>query len=414
MPISISYKYIFMLLPWVIVLCLMPLYPQQSLASAIQGISIWWEVLFPALFPFFVISELLLGLGLVHFIGGLFDPMMRPVFRIPGYGGFVMAMGFAAGYPVSARLTSQLWEQRLINRDEAERLVAFTTTSDPIFLIGAVAVGFFHNPGLAVILALSHYGGGIILGLLMRYHGKTNPDSPPQIKKLQGSLLKNAFLAMHQARNQDGRSIGIMLNQAIQTSLKLVFVIGGLVIFVSVILEQLSLIGIMNLTYAIFAFLFHFVHLPSLLSPALVNGIFEVTLGSKAVGGAVPSIPLIHKVAIASFILSWGGLCVHAQIISLLTQTNLRYMPFVIARLIHGLIAMLLVYVLWTPTDAMRATIQLAIPVSTTYMYDPSFQFSFMIILMTAILPLLLIPLVYLAFIMFRWLFLSSPVRSDE
>jgi hypothetical protein len=75
---------------------------------------------------------------------------------------------------------------------------------------------------------------------------------------------------------------------------------------------------------------------------------------------------------------------------------------------------MLLVYVLWTPTDAMRATIQLAIPVSTTYMYDPSFQFSFMIILMTAILPLLLIPLVYLAFIMFRWLFLSSPVRSDE
>jgi sporulation integral membrane protein YlbJ len=404
MPLSTPYKLLPMLLPWVLILCLMPLYPLQSLASAIQGISIWWEVLFPALFPFFVISELLLGLGLVHFIGGLFDPMMRPIFRIPGYGGFVMAMGFAAGYPVSARLTSQLWEQKLIGRDEAERLVAFTTTSDPIFLIGAVAVGFFHNPGLAGILAFSHYGGGIILGLLMRFHGKRDPDTQTQSPKPHGSLIKRAFIAMHQARIQDGRSIGIMLQQAIQTSLKLVFVIGGLVVFVSVLIEQLSLIGIMNFSYHIIELLFQLIHMPIQLSPALVNGLFEVTLGSKAVGASTTSIPLVHKVAIASFILSWGGLCVHAQITSLLTQTNVRYTPFFIARLLHGVIAMILVYLLWEPTQALGAAWQFAIPVSSSHIFTSSFQVSFVIMLTIAIVPLLFLLFTYLALRTFRLL----------
>src|SRR5690554_1079599 len=279
MLITQPYKYIIMLLPWVFLLFFMPLFPQQTLDSAVQGIAIWWDVLFPALFPFFVISELLLGLGIVHFIGGLFDPMMRPLFRIPGYGGFVMAMGFAAGYPVSARLTSQLWEKKLINRDEAERLVAFTSTSDPIFLVGAVSVGFFHDPSVAVILALSHYGGGLIVGLFMRFHGAHNGTISPS-NKVQRSLLKSAFTAMHSARIQDGRSLGLMLHQAIQTSLKLVFMIGGLVVFVSVILEQLSMIGVMELSYNVFAYLLQYVHLPHQLSPSLVNGLFEVTLGA--------------------------------------------------------------------------------------------------------------------------------------
>ncbi len=394
MVISTPYKYYLLLFPWVIVLLLMPVFPQQTLHSAIQGISIWWDVLFPALFPFFVISELLLGFGLVHFIGGLFDPMMRPIFRIPGYGGFVMAMGFAAGYPISARLTSQLWERKLINRDEAERLVAFTSTSDPIFLIGAVAVGFFHDPSLAIILALSHYGGGLILGLIMRFHGQHTPVVTMDSKQ-QGSIIKNAFIAMHKARIQDGRPLGLMLQQAIQTSLKLVFMIGGLVVFVSVILELVSLIGLMQLTYSVLSSFLILVNLPEQLSPAIINGIFEVTLGAKAVGGATPSIPLIHKVAVASFILSWAGLCVHAQISSILSHTNLRYKPFLLARLLHGLIAMALVYILWRPTAALRVAIEVFMPLDQIAVFYPSFQLSFMIILGVVTVPLFLIPICY-------------------
>ena len=159
----------------VMIAILLILFPTAGLESSLRGLSIWWQVLFPALFPFFVISELLLGFGIVHFFGTLLDPFMRPLFRLPGSGGFVVTMGYASGYPVGARLTAQLWEQKLITRAEGERLVAFTTTSDPIFLIGAVSVGFFHNAALAPVLAAAHYGGGFIIGLLMRFHDRHAP-----------------------------------------------------------------------------------------------------------------------------------------------------------------------------------------------------------------------------------------------
>lgn len=332
------------------VIVLMALFPEAALQSALRGLSIWWEVLFPSLFPFFVISEVLLGFGVVHLIGTLLDPMMRPLFRIPGAGGFVAAMGYVSGYPVGAKLTAKLWEQKMVNREEGERLVAFTTSSDPIFLIGAVSIGFFHDPKIGLILALSHYGGGFLVGLIMRFHGrhesKTATDSL-RLSQANTSRLKSALHAMHAAREQDGRDLGTLLRQAIQSSLQLIIVVGGLVVFFSVFLELWTRAGVMPALTEIISLLLSLVGMPESLSTAIVGGLFEVTLGARYAGEAGAAIPLPYKAAAAAFILSWGGLSVHAQIISILNSTNLRYFPFVIARLIHGVIAAVAVLLLW-------------------------------------------------------------------
>ncbi|MDF2924060.1 MAG: rane protein [Paenibacillaceae bacterium] len=320
------------------------LYPVESIHASIRGILIWWDVLFPSLFPFLVIAELMLGFGVVHFFGALLDPLMRPLFRVPGIGGFVMTMGFASGYPMAARLTSQLWDQKLINREEGERLVAFSTTSDPIFLIGAVSVGFFHDPGIALILAVAHYGTAVLVGLLMRFHGKGTMSAPAQ-EKVRGKLIARSFRAMHEARLKDGRPFGLMLRQAVQSSIQLVFVIGGLVVFASTVLEMLSISNILHQCHAAAEALLKLVGFPAELAYSLVDGAFEVTLGAKAAGGA--SIPMVYKAAAGAFILSWAGLSVHAQIISLLHRTDLRYGPFIIARLTHSALSAIAVLLLW-------------------------------------------------------------------
>ncbi len=323
-------------------------YPDTAVSAAESGIGIWWDILFPALFPFFVISELLLGFGIVHFFGTLFDPLMRPLFRVPGIGGFVMAMGFASGYPVAARLTSQLKEQQLINRVEAERLVSFTSTADPVFLIGAVAVGFFNEPGLAVIFALAHYGGAVILGLLMRFYGpKEYTKEEPRHKNIGGSLIIHAVKEMHKARLKDGRTLGLILQDAVSSSIKLIIVVGGLVVFFSVILQVLSQAHLMDFLVKSVQTVFNLLHIPGALTKATINGIFEVTLGAKAAGQAGGDIDLLYKTAVAAFILSWSGLSVHAQIVSLLTHTDLRYRPFLAARVLHGLLSAVLVFLLW-------------------------------------------------------------------
>ena len=123
-------------------------------------------------------------------------------------------------------------------------------------------------------------------------------------------------------------------------------VVGGLVVVFSVIMELLKQAGAIGALSEAVQLLLRLVHVPPALSDAVVNGLFEVTLGARAAGAAGGS-GLIHQAAIAAFVLSWGGLSVHAQIASLLSRTDLRYRPFLIARLVHGCIAASLIYILW-------------------------------------------------------------------
>ncbi len=328
---------------------LMAVFPEPVLHSSLRGLAIWWEVLFPALFPFFVISELMLGIGIVHFMGKLMDPFMRPLFRIPGSGGFVLAMGYLSGYPVGARLTSQLRDQQLLTRVEGERLVAITTTSDPIFLIGAVSVGFFHQQALAPILAAAHYGGSLIVGVLMRFHGAREPEKALRARhsgtgKPQRGLSA-ALKAMHEARLLDGRSFSVLLKDSIASGLRLMVVVGGLVVVFSVLMELLRQASVLGALEHSVAALFVLFGLSGDMAAPFVSGLFEVTLGAKA--SAEAGAPLIHQAAAAAWVLSWAGLSVHAQIASLLSHTGLRYRPFLLARLAHSLIAAALVYLLW-------------------------------------------------------------------
>ncbi|MGG1615711.1 sporulation integral membrane protein YlbJ [Paenibacillus sp. NRS-1782] len=369
-----------LILMLLILFILMAAHPQSSLNAGLRGLAIWWDVLFPSLFPFFVISELLLGFGIVHFIGTLLDPLMQPLFRVPGCGGFVAAVSCASGYPIGAKLTAKLWEQKWITRIEGERLVAFTTSSDPIFLIGAVSVGFFHQPEIAVVLGAAHYGGVLIIGLLMRFHGSRSGDADTHGNRPQSAAttadhtvqptptslpvapnakldassaqrhgrLRQALLAMHTARLEDGRPFGDLLRQAIASSLRLIIVVGGLVVFFCAILEALTNSGLMSGLRLLTASLLSACDLPPTLTDSIVGGIFEVTLGSQAAGEATGA-ALPFKVAAAAFVLSWGGLSVHAQVASILNTTNLRYLPFLLARAAHGIISALLALMLWRP-----------------------------------------------------------------
>ncbi len=270
-------------------------------------------------------------------------------------------MGYVSGYPVGAKLTAKLREQNLISRIEGERLVAFTTSSDPIFLLGAVSVGFFHDASLGLILVLSHYGSGLIVGLLMSFHGRKELDNPTtsSLETRSGELknpseqgfgrLRIAFIAMAEARRKDGRGFGELLKGAVQSSLQLIIVVGGLVVFFNVLMELLARAGIMPHMVGFTGQLLSLIGVSPELGQAMVSGFFEVTFGARSAGEAVSSVPLHFKVAAAAFILSWGGLSVHAQVASILNGTGLRYLPFMIARLVHAILAAGLVLLLWKP-----------------------------------------------------------------
>ncbi|MED4609598.1 sporulation protein, partial [Paenibacillus validus] len=75
------------------------LFPDLAFQSSLQGLQLWWKLVFPALLPFLILTEMLRGLGALHALGVLLEPLFRILFRVPGIGGFVMAIAFTAGMP---------------------------------------------------------------------------------------------------------------------------------------------------------------------------------------------------------------------------------------------------------------------------------------------------------------------------
>src|SRR5690625_9186 len=84
------------------------IFPEAAFHSSLRGLHTWWEVVFPSLLPFFIMAELLIGFGVVQFIGIIFQPIMRPIFNVPGVGSFAWIVGMASGYPSGAKITALL------------------------------------------------------------------------------------------------------------------------------------------------------------------------------------------------------------------------------------------------------------------------------------------------------------------
>lgn len=322
------------------------LFPQQAFEASLRGLSIWWEVVFPAQLPFFIAAELLMGFGVVHFLGVLLEPLMKPLFRVPGTGGFVMAMGLSSGYPMGAKLSVSLREQGLITRSEGERLVSLTTTSGPLFMIGAVAVGFFHDVRLGVIIASAHYLSALCVGLIMRFH-----DYKAEItvhKRERGNIFYRALLAMHRARLNDNRTFGTLMGDAVMNSIQTQLMIGGFIIIFSVLLRIFDVIGLTFLLGSMLSLILSLFGVSAELSSPLIYGLFEITLGSQKASELKDSVPLMTQVAVAGSIIAWSGLSVHAQVASLLAKTDIRYTPYLISRILHALLAALFTFMLWT------------------------------------------------------------------
>jgi sporulation integral membrane protein YlbJ len=323
-------------------------YPKEAFDSAIVGLNLWWNIVFPSLLPFFILSEILMGVGVVHFIGVLLEPLMRPVFNVPGVGAFAMSMGLASGYPMDAVITCKFRKNKLCSAVEAERLLSFTNTADPLFMFGAVAVGMFGMPELGATIAIAHYLSSFLVGIIFRFHGRhrdsytTEPTAP-----VQGNIIVRAFRAMFEAKQEDKRSFGQLLGDSVKSSMNTILLIGGFIILFSVFLRILAVVGVTNYLDAIFAAALNLIGVSTSLAPALVSGLFEIDLGALAASQA--NAPLIEKMTIASAVIAWSGLSVHGQVASIVIESGIRMTPYMIARVMHAILAAVLTMVLMGP-----------------------------------------------------------------
>ncbi|SFB18687.1 sporulation integral membrane protein YlbJ [Lentibacillus halodurans] len=351
-------------------------YPDQSLEASIRGLNMWWEIVFPSLLPFFITAELLIGFGFVKFIGVLCEPIMRPLFNVPGSGSFAWAMGMASGYPTGAKISARLREEGQLTQIEAERLVSFTNASSPLFIFGAVSVGFFYDVKLGVILASSHYIGNAMVGICMRFYGRRAEMNSVKKEKQKASIIR-AFREMHRTRLNDPRPFGKIVGDAVLNSIQTLVMVGGFIILFSVFTKLIYIAGISPIIASFFQYILHLLTIPADLALPLLSGLFEITLGASLISQEEAA-NLMEKVIVVSFILGFNGLSVQAQVASIIAPTDIRFAPYFFARILHGVFAAVLTVFFYTPLYLNRTSFDFkGVPVSNNVQEESWLDFLF-------------------------------------
>ena len=291
---SYNYKVLFTLLIFTFFLITRN---KEVLETVSFSISIWKDNLFPTLFPFFVISNLLIQYGFVEIIGDLFKSNCI----------YVLFISLFSGFPSGAINTVNLLNNNKITLEEANYLLTFTHYANPIFIIGFI--GNILGIRIACIILISHVLSGLLIGLIFK------PKNSLSKKNIKISNTYNI-------------PIGTAFNKAIKDSLNTIFM----------------LLGIITI-FLIFSCLINtYFNLSSEVS-LMISGILEMTQGINKL--LYLDISLYFKTIITTLFISFGGLSVHMQVLSIISLDKIKYKPFLIARIIHSILAIMLVSILY-------------------------------------------------------------------
>jgi len=259
---------------------------------------------------------MLIALGFAKFLGTALAPVTRFLFRLPGTAGFAIITGLLSGYPMGAKTTADLYKSGAVSQDEARHLFSFCNNAGPLFILGVVGVGLFNDTQVGYVLWAAHIFAALIVGILLR-PGK-HKIKPHQVKILD-STLTQAVPA----------NPGKLLGDAVTNAMEAMLFVGGIIIFFSVITAAIEYTGLF--CGSIFG--------------GAISGFFEVICGVKKISeGGITGLSL----GAAAFIVAFGGLSVHAQSLYFVGGTGLKFLPYIAAKILHGLIAAALTITLWT------------------------------------------------------------------
>ena len=296
------------------------LWPEQAVAAARDGLRLCGNVIVPSLFPFFVLSSLVVELGLSRYLGQLFQRFMVPLFRVNGACASALALGFVGGYPVGARTAIALYRSGQCTKTETERLLAFCNNSGPAFIFGVVGAGIFHSGPAGLLLYLTHVAASLAVGLLFRFY---KPHDGPASPRGSGSV-----------QFQTGNA-GAAFTRSVTGALSGILNICAFVICFTVILRLLTLCGALDLAAEVLAFLFRPLGMDRVWARRLLTGVVELSSGVTALSGGAIS----GRLSMAAFMLGWAGLSVHCQVLAFLGDSGLSMGTYLSGKLLHGILS---------------------------------------------------------------------------
>ena len=296
------------------------IYPKETIYFAKNGLLSWFNNVIPSLFPFMVAVNIITSRSAdTHFSKFLTQPFSR-IFNVNENGFIVFLFGLLSGYPLGAKIASDLYIKNEIEKYDVQKLMVFCSNAGPMFIVGTLACSVLNSVKAGYIILLCSIFSNIVTGILINN----------SILKYKNSYLK-AVYSCNKEKNKNP--------SAVQNSCEAVIRVGGYVVLFSVIggiLETLDITDIFS------AFVSNFVPINTSDIKAFISGILEMTCGVNSLTNS--SSPMAVKCAIGAFIISFGGVSVIAQSADFLKDTEISIPFFVVCKFINGIFTSVFTY----------------------------------------------------------------------
>lgn len=317
------------------------IYSNSNLVATRNGLKLWANNVIPSLFPFFIAVELLVHTNIVYYLSKFLDKLMKPLFNVPGIATFPFVMGLISGYPVGAKIVSDLYSNGACTKDEAERMLVFTNNSGPLFILGTVGVAFYSNSTFGIILLITHILASITVGIIFGKISKSMNKMQFYQKKSKSDLIfNNTSLSKSNyssVLNSDIElsELGGILGSSIASATKSILMIGGFVTLFSVVISILERSGVLVLVANTLSSI---LHIDSNLLVGTLSGIIEFTNGlSKISQVHLKNISI--NIILSAFVLGFGGISVTLQVLNIVSKNNLSIKKYLLGKVLQGIIA---------------------------------------------------------------------------
>lgn len=188
-----------------IVCIVLLIFPDAAARGAREGLEVGFNTVVCSVLPFAVAASAVVRSGQGRLIGALCSPFFKKL-RLNPYGSVAFFSSALGGYPTGAGSVCDMYEEGLIDKEEAEDILAYANNGGVVFAANVIGNLAFSSVFDGILVWVFQLVGALLTGCIMSKGTVKNFDIRAQIEKCKKE--KPSYMAVF------GKSIvsgGVML-----------------------------------------------------------------------------------------------------------------------------------------------------------------------------------------------------------
>ncbi|MGL5820338.1 MAG: sporulation integral membrane protein YlbJ [Sarcina sp.] len=299
--------------------------PEISIIGATKGSDLFFKAIFPVLFPFLIICNLMIYTNSMKILSILLGPILCKPLGLSNNCAFPLIASYICGYPLGAKYSAYVYEQNLISQCEFEKLIFISSNASPLFLISTVGTTMLSSTKLGYLLLIPSYGTTIITALLFFKRNNQNKHINLHLKPLCENI-----------------NFSLSLKKAIEDAISTILSIGGYIIIFAVIInfckESILLQYLTDISSKFLSVNYNLIN-------SLFLGSIELSNGCSLISTSL-DISLNIKLCLIAFLAAFSGFSIISQTFSFLSKHNIKLSKYIFIKFLQGILSALLMFII--------------------------------------------------------------------